>query len=187
MKNLNYPLSLGIHPWFILDDRKAPMDVLKRSIENKQVVAIGECGLDRIKGPNLELQKQLFRQQIALANASEKPLILHMVKTYADLLELSAEIKVPFIVHGFKGNLTEANALLKKGACLSFGHRLFNNADLQDVFKSVPLDRVYLETDVKPLRIDWVYAKASEILGIELEELHDRIVSNARRDFSVLI
>lgn len=180
---LNYALSLGIHPWLIEGDGSAQMEILKRNFNNNRVVALGECGLDRVKGPDLELQKHLFQQQIDLANAAGKPLILHMVRTYSDLLEFSASIQVPFIVHGFKGNITEAWSLLKKGACLSFGYRLFDNPGLQEVFQLIPLERIYLETDVKPLRIDWMYAKAAQVLGITPEKLCVCINSNAKRDF----
>ena len=65
-------LSVGIHPWYLTDhDVENQLEILRKAIENKQVVAIGECGLDKLKGLSIELQTSVFKEEITLAEAQK--------------------------------------------------------------------------------------------------------------------
>jgi len=150
----------------------------------KNVIAIGECGLDRIKGPAIEIQLDAFRAQINIANLVKKPMILHLVKSYSDILAISNSMKTPWIVHGFKGNGLEAKDLLKKGAKLSFGPRLLTDETMQGLFTSIPIDCIYLETDTKPVLIDEMYHKAALLRNIKMDDLRAGIWLNFVRDFN---
>jgi len=182
--DLLYSVSAGIHPWQLKEDFSLQINQLTKLASCKNVIAIGECGLDRIKGPAIEIQLDAFRAQIALANRVNKPMILHLVKTYSDILAFAHLMKTPWIVHGFKGNGIEAENLLKKGARLSFGPRLLTDEIMQVIFTSIPLDCIYLETDTKPVLIDEMYQKAALLRNLEIDDLRTSIWLNFVRDFN---
>ena len=181
--DLPYSISLGIHPWLIKENGEKQLQALSASIHHRNVVAIGECGLDRLRGPEIKLQKMLLEAQIDLANTIQKPMIFHLVRSYSDFLEFTRQIQVPWVIHGFQGNLTEARKMLDKGGSVSFGYRLFMNDSLHETLRYVPNDRLYLETDVRALKIDAVYRHVASIKGIQLDLLQEALWSNARRDF----
>jgi len=185
LNNMPYVVSCGLHPWLISKNHFEQLNHLEDLIYKvPNVCAIGECGLDRVKGPPMEIQMEAFNIQIRLANQYKKPLILHLVKTYSDFLAISKKIMVPCIVHGFKGNATEANQLIQSGASLSFGPRLLNEPKLQEIFTQIPLNKVYLETDTKPITIDTVYNKAAALKNLNLDVLREMIWNNFARDFN---
>ena len=183
IKEIQYGLSCGIHPWLIKTDWKEQVERLEALATLPQVLAIGECGLDRVKGAEWNMQCEVLEAHILLANRCNKPLILHLVKTYSDILSLAKRIQVPWMLHGFKGNSTEAHQLIGKGARLSFGPRLQQEASLQQVFAALPLEHIYLETDVRPVRIDQHYAFAASLRNTSVEELQEGICLNFARDF----
>jgi len=181
---LPYSISAGIHPWQLKEDFSLQLNQLTKLASSKNIIAIGECGLDRIKGPAIEIQLDAFRAQINIANLVKKPMILHLVKSYSDILAISNSMKTPWIVHGFKGNGLEAKDLLKKGAKLSFGPRLLIDETMQALFTSIPLDCIYLETDTKPVLIDEMYRKAALLRNLDIDELRTGIWLNFVRDFN---
>lgn len=181
---LPYSVSAGIHPWQLKEDFSLQNNQLIKLASCKNVIAIGECGLDRIKGPAIEIQVEAFRVQIDIANRVKKPIILHLVKTYSDILAFAHLMKTPWIVHGFKGNSIEAENLIKKGARLSFGPRLLTDETMQVLFTSIPLDYIYLETDTKPVLINEMYRKAALLRNLEIDDLRTGIWLNFVRDFN---
>ncbi len=183
LEALSYSVSAGIHPWQLKEDSLLQLNQLEKLASCKNVIAIGECGLDRIKGPAIEIQFDAFRSQIDIANRVKKPLILHLVKSYSDILAISHSLKTPWIVHGFKGNGIEAENLLKKGARLSFGPRVLTDETMQALFSSIPLDCIYLETDTKPVLIFEMYQKAALLRNLEIDDLRTGIWLNFVRDF----
>ncbi len=187
LTTLPYLLSCGIHPWLINTHWKDQLQKLEYILQNlSQVVAVGECGLDRIKGADWKLQMEVFDAHIQLANQHQKPLILHLVKSYSDILAYSAHIHVPWIIHGFKGNITEAEHLIKKGARFSFGPRLMLEKNIQETFCHIPAEFLYLETDTKPIDIVTQYTFAAQMRNISVEMLKEVIWTNFARDFKTI-
>ena len=184
MEGLPYSVSAGIHPWQLNEDFSLQINQLKKLASCKNVIAIGECGLDRIKGPAIEIQIDALRAHIELANRVNKPLILHLVKAYSDILAFAHLMKTSWIVHGFKGNSIEAENLIKKGARLSFGPLLLTDEAMQALFTSIPLDCIYLETDTKRVLIDEMYQKAALLRNLEIDDLRRGIWLNFVRDFN---
>lgn len=185
INNLPYAVSCGLHPWLISNNHFEQLNHLEELIYNvPNVCALGECGLDRVNGPAMEIQLEAFKIQIQLANHYNKPIILHLVKTYSDFLAISKKIQVPCIVHGFKGNEIEANQLIQSGASISFGPRLLNDLKLQEIFTQIPLNKVYLETDTKPITIDAVYNMAAALKNLDLVAVRETIWNNFARDFN---
>lgn len=136
--------SVGIHPWGTSDSLKMDFQALVRSASLTQVVAIGECGLDRLRGASLDIQSEILMRHIDLSESLRKPLIIHCVKCSAELLGLRSRLKpeMPWIYHGFRGKPELARQLTDAGIMLSFGYR----GNIES-FEIVPDECVLLETD----------------------------------------
>ena len=183
--DLNAFYSIGLHPWYIkVSDASQELELLKFSATKPNVLAIGECGLDRVCDTDFELQKHYFIKQIELANEVEKPLIIHCVRAFDEVLHLLKQhhVSVPVIFHGFNKNEKVASQVLDAGYLLSFGQKLMFESTAA-VFKSTPLDRLFLETDDGCLAIEEVYKMAAEIKGITMEQLQKQIQKNANLVF----
>jgi len=179
--------SIGIHPWEVsninIDEQ---ILIIKDTISKENVLAVGEIGLDKYH-ENFDFQKEVFLKQIDLAKASDKPIVVHCVKAYSELLEIlkKENLKIPIIIHRYSGNKTIAKELIKFGCYLSFGHELFNSkSKVQKVFKIIPLENVFLETDDSEIVIKDIYKKASEIKGVQISIIQESILTNYRKVFN---
>ena len=169
--------SVGIHPWDA--DKHIPLTELENTISHKHCLAIGECGLDKIKGPDLEIQNEVFLLQLQLAVNYQKPVIIHCVKAFDELIEISKPYhsKIPLIIHGFNKSFQLAEQLISKGFYLSLNPSIFKNINTD--FKEISIDKIFLETDNnQQLSIVEVYKMASYYLKINEDELKEKIYSN---------
>lgn len=175
--------SIGIHPWYVVaEELELELALVEEYIKQDNALAIGECGLDkRIEVP-WELQVLAFERQLLLAERYKKPVVVHCVAAFQEVLELKKRnaITVPLLFHGFSKNAQVATMLVKEGTYLSFGKYLLRNPALSEVFKAMPLDRIFLETDTMEETIEEVYAKASEVVGLSVLELELQIKRNAQ-------
>lgn len=137
-------VSVGIHPWnaHLADD--AVWARLASWLNDSRVVAVGEIGLDRCKGPEEKVQDGVFRRQAELAAALGLPVVIHCVRATDRLLALRKSLQGAnqWIYHGFRGKPETAQQLLDAGIDLSFGDK-FNS----DAFQLTPSHRRYRETD----------------------------------------
>ena len=178
--------SIGIHPWHISEERLASdLKVIEEKLQLNQCLALGECGLDkRIEVP-MALQIEVFEKQIALAEKYQKPLVLHLVAAFDELIEIKKRLKVvvPIIIHGFSKNEQLVKQLLANGFYLSFGKYLLRNPELKEVFQMVPNDRFFLETDMIEETLEEVYALAAEYKGMTLTQMQKQVEENWKRVF----
>ena len=179
--------SIGVHPWKVGSEelRNSGIeelgDLVSRCLGDLNFLAIGECGLDRVCGVDFEIQKEVFIKQIELSEQTAKPLIIHAVRTYPDIISIRKETKAKqtWIIHGFQGNEQSAGQLLKYDICLSLGDVLFKNeARAKQLLKLIPTDKLFLETDVAERKITDVYEKAALLSGIEMDKLRNDIFNN---------
>lgn len=178
--------SIGIHPWYIDENRLTEdLAIIEEKIQLKECLALGECGLDKRIDIPLSVQIAVFEQQIALAERYQKPLVLHLVAAFDELIEIKKRLKisVPCIIHGFSKNEQVAKQLIANGFYLSFGKYLLRNPDLETVFKSVPNEKFLLETDTSEETIESVYALAARYKGWTLEEMQQQVEGNFRKLF----
>lgn len=171
--------SVGFHPWhgveLLTDDDYA---LLEHCARHPQVLAIGETGMDRLRGPELGVQQQAFVRHLRLAQALDKPVVAHCVRTAQDLLAARHQAgldDVTLVIHGMRGNEHVARTLLDAGCYLSYGIR-YNLAALQ----AMPVDRLLIETDDGPVSIDDVATAVSQSIGITTDALIDQVISTAR-------
>ena len=145
------------------------------------VLAIGECGLDKVCQTDWALQIAVFRCQIKLANELNKPLIIHCVRAFDEFLKIIDENPpaVPVIVHGFnkKGGISER--LLEKGMYLSFGAAILNKeSPAAGVLKLIRADKFFLETDDADIPIGDIYRATAAIREISEEAVILQVQQN---------
>lgn len=180
-KKLYY--SIGIHPWYIDPEHiDLQLSYFYESVNHPNVVAIGEAGLDRLAALPLEIQEKFFISQAIVAEQQNKPLLIHCVKAWAEMLALHKKLspRMPWIIHGFRGNKILATQLLERGFYFSISDR-FNEEILHlDLFS-----RLFLETDNREIEIQEVYKKLASSWHVDLEMLGEHISENVHIVFSI--
>ena len=178
--------SVGIHPWHIDENTIATeLAKVKMASELKNVLAIGECGLDRVCKTPYKLQEKIFIEQLLWANEIAKPLIIHCVRAHREILFLLKEYNnlAPVIFHGFNNNEEIANSIIDAGHMISFGKSLmYPNAE--NVFSKIPIENIFLETDDNEIIIDDIYKQAAKIKNISTERLSLQIQKNRNKVFN---
>src|SRR5690606_21554272 len=141
-------------------------------IQSPGFKAVGECGLDKRIDTPLELQKKLCIPQLLLAEKYKKPIILHCVAAYQEIIQLKKQLKltVPMIIHGFSKNAQVAERLIKIGFYHAFGKYVLLNADVACALKTTPPHQLFLETDTIEQSIFEVCAEAEEIVGASIKQ-----------------
>jgi TatD DNase family protein len=180
--------SIGIHPWYIDESRlERDLATIAEKLALPECLALGECGLDKRIDIPMSLQTSVFESQIMLAEQFQKPLVLHLVAAYQELIEIKnrMQITVPVILHGFSKNEQTAQQLIANGCYLSFGKYLLRNPELKSVFLSVPEDRFFLETDTIEETLEEVYALAASYKGITVTELQGITTANRLKVFGI--
>ncbi|MCI9845736.1 TatD family hydrolase [Flavobacterium pectinovorum] len=178
--------SIGIHPWHIKENQiDSELLIIEEKLKTKNCLAVGECGLDKRIEISLEQQVTVFEKQLFLAKKYNKPVIIHCVAAYQEVISIKKKLKisVPMIIHGFSKNRQVADQLVKEGFYISFGKYLLQNPDLKTVFQNIPNDRFFLETDTIEENLKQVYNLASEYKNITIKELQGVISSNFKRVF----
>jgi TatD DNase family protein len=169
--------SIGLHPWHLQPDQaQALPDSLLRAAAARNVLAIGECGLDTVCDTPMALQRAVFILQIALANEIRKPLIIHCVRAFDEVLTILRKhrVSVPVIFHGFRKADRLAAKILDAGHYLSFGRHLLTPS-VAEVFRKLPVDRVFLETDDTDIPIADIYEAAATIRGEDIPKMSNDI------------
>ncbi len=179
--------SAGLHPWDLdeaTDDNWLQM--LEVIIQNPQVLAIGECGIDRSLETPIDRQIACFLPHVELAEKYSKPVILHAVRSYSDLLQLKKKqnATTPWILHGYQGNTETTKQLAKYNFCFSIGTALLNDRQkLNQSLAEIPLNQLFFETDESTVNIESIYIFAAEQLNIPLQKLQKQVFDNYQRIF----
>lgn len=173
-------LSCGIHPWYSLSSDRQ-FEIISNLVADEKLVAIGEAGLDKLKGPEMKIQIEVFRRQIELAIKLQKPLIIHCVKAWEELIALYKEYKTdtPWIIHGYRGNAEQTKQLGKLGFKFSIGEH-FN----AEALKYIPNDSIFCETDISDISICKIYAAICGSLGLSFDYFARIIGDNMRICFN---
>ena len=171
--NHNEYYSIGIHPWH---PDKSLMTKVSEYATSPLVAAIGETGLDKItakSSDDFKLQQELFIEHITISEKVGKPLIIHCVKAWDELLRIRKSVNPtkPWVIHGFRGKVALAEQLMDAGLYLSF-NSLYNTDSLKVAWKR---HRLLTETDDSNIDIKNVYNQITNSLKISNEELSDVI------------
>lgn len=178
--------SIGIHPLYINENRlAADFQMVDEKLALPECLALGECGLDKRSETPFEVQQLVFEKQLALAQKHQKPVVIHCVAAFQEVIETKKRLKitVPMIIHGFSKKVELAKQLIDNGFFVSFGKNLLRNPELELVFRSIPNDKFLLETDMVEEGIQEVYALAAKYKELELIELQKIVNKNYKTIF----
>lgn len=174
--------TAGLHPWHA--DLLSELEIverLKKLVESKLVIAVGETGLDKLKGPSLKIQTEVFKTHIEVAEKYNLPLIIHSVKAHNEILKLKIDLKskVPWVIHHFNGSKQIAFDFINHGFYLSLSYHINNeNSRLSEYLSLLPLDKIFLETDDFDIDIKSLYKITAEKFDISVTELTKQIITN---------
>jgi len=173
--------SVGIHPWHLNGvNLEQCISNMGMAISDKNMVAIGECGIDRAIKTAFALQERYFRIQVNIAKIYSKPLIIHCVRAYHDLIRIKKDMKsdIPWIIHAFQADSHTTHQLIKHGFYFSIGENQLKTNQRQEIFKSIPIDRIFLETDDTHGNIEHLYKMAGNVLLMDKDDLAHQIIEN---------
>jgi len=177
--------SIGIHPKDIDDNFENHYQRIKEISSLKNCLAIGECGLDGLINVDEKLQEFVFEKQILLANEIRKPVIIHCVRRFSEILKFKKTADIPMVIHGFNKKQSIASEMYTHGFYLSFGKAVLQNVSLQQIIKDFPLEKLFLETDDADFDIQTLYQKVSELKNISVENLHSQILQNLEKIITI--
>ncbi|MCF8269632.1 MAG: TatD family hydrolase, partial [Crocinitomicaceae bacterium] len=166
--------SVGIHPWEA--EVKSLREIIP-ALHHQNCRALGEVGLDRLKGPSMEIQRAMLLAQLALANELQKPVIFHLVRAWDEFYALLKSKQTPWIIHGFNSP-KQVSRLLQTKVLFSLGPASLQNPHMQSILTQIPLNRVLFETDDTASDINQVYLDYSRATSTPLEEVYAQIEQN---------
>lgn len=179
--------SIGLHPWKIQPESvENDLDTVSGVASLPNVLAVGEIGLDRAIDTPFDLQMSVFKRQINIAKAENKPVIVHCVRAYPEIIQARKETQAtqPWIIHGFQGNAATAAALVEHKFYLSFGEKLRDQENKEaGVFKKIPANRYFLETDESRHSVKEIYKFAADLLGVDTTTIKLHVSRNFRTCF----
>lgn len=175
-------LSVGLHPWDISKvDVETAIAEIESMMGDERVIMVGECGLDRCHGVSMAVQLRVFERHVLLSEQYAKPLVIHCVRAFDELLALKKCHKPQqiWVVHGFANNVGIAGRLANEGILFSFGQNLFNpNGNSIKVIRQLTDIPFFLETDDSYISIAEVYARAAEVLQTDMSKLQNMMIHN---------
>lgn len=180
--------TYGIHPWFLNEENHhRHIEMVRNYFSLPGVIAIGEAGFDKLRGPSPELQRITFEEQVSVSEKAMKPVIIHCVKAWDELLAVQKKTKpkMPWLVHGFRGNRELAAQLISKGMYLSIWFEYAIRPESAELLRYLPSDRFFLETDGADVDIRDIYKKVASDLAIEITELKSTIFKNFNAFFKI--
>lgn len=208
-KLANAPKSLlapGLHPFYIEQHTSGHLNALEKILQQEQCIAIGEIGLDTFLKQHkveavFEKQQDFFKQQIELAKHYNKPVLLHIRKSHADVLKIlkAHKFKQGGIAHAFSGGIQEAIAFVQLGFKIGVTGQITNpnTKKLHDVVKAVGLENLVIETDCPdmtplccqtsttertrntPVNLPYVLQGLAEVLNLPLHYVEQAVWKNS--------
>ncbi|HAM10234.1 MAG: hypothetical protein A2X05_05075 [Bacteroidetes bacterium GWE2_41_25] len=173
--------SLGIHPWFLNEtNHDVLIDFVRQNVSDISIAAIGEAGFDKLKGPAMDLQNRTFAEQVAISEETGKPLVIHCVKAWDELMAAHKRVnpQMPWLIHGFRGKKELAMQLISRNMYISFWFDFIVRPEATMLVRSLPVNRIFLETDGSGADIREIYRTVADDLGISVDSLRDQIRSN---------
>lgn len=172
------PSMSGIHPWDAEQYKSLP--------HFEACDIIGETGLDYAREVNRNAQQLLFEAHLAAAERLHKPIVLHVVRSFEEVMRTLRQYDLQGVVfHGFIGSKEQAARCIARGYYLSFGERSLRSPKCREVIASLPADRLFCETDDRATpTIEQIYAEVATLRTTTVEELMTQIVDNYEKLFA---
>lgn len=187
VNSLLQPCTAGFHPWHLDNyDERAMINLLHDLSDRPQIIGIGECGIDLTIGIDQEKQERIFLKQAGIAEIVKKPLIIHCVKAYNEMIRLRKQMNalVPWILHGYAAKPQITKQLIKHDFYFSFGTALLNDKQkASNSLKIISPAKLFFETDESEVSVSEIYFFAAKILKMDVEILKEQVSENYRKVF----
>lgn len=171
--------STGIHPKLIDNTFDQKFLIVKHLASLPNCAAIGECGIDVFSSAEVSKQKETFIQHLHLAQQYSKPVIIHCVRAYSEIISAlnATHFSLPVVMHSYNGNLQTTEQLLRReNIYFSFSDKiLVPNTSAQKSLEIIPLNRLLIETDNSSSPLDPIITLIATIKRVGEEEV---IMSN---------
>ncbi|RJX30977.1 MAG: TatD family deoxyribonuclease [Oxalobacter sp.] len=177
-RHANTCYAIGIHPMYVPQAQDADLvmmrHVLKQSMDDPKLVAIGEIGMDFFipvytESPMRERQEHFFVEQLKLAREFNLPVLLHVRRAQDVILKNLRRIRPPGgIAHAFNGSFQQAQAFIELGFKLSFCGTFTHDRAMQlrRLASELPLDALVIETDAPDLAPAWLHDRRNTPLEL---------------------
>jgi len=172
--------SVGLHPWYADKLSIAELSrILDHQGSSSNLVALGETGLDKVCKIPIQIQQDIFELQLNKAVILSKPVIIHCVKAWEEMLEITRHYHVPMILHGYNGSNQLTLNLVKKGFFFSIGAMiLYPDSKIGHSIRHIPLSSIFCETDESDQPIQSVYEAVSGCLNMKEIDLKRTVFEN---------
>jgi TatD DNase family protein len=195
--------AIGIHPLYVTLHEQPDLANLERILDqNVDVCAIGEIGLDyQSKTSDRSAQLRWLNDQVALARTAQKPVVIHVRKAHADLLQCLTKAKLcGGLIHAFNGSLYYAQAYIALGFALGIGGAVTFTAAtrLRRMVQALPIEAIVLETDApdmcpagywpgrnSPEFLPDILATVAELKGMTTQAVAQQTTANVQRILNV--
>ncbi|PLX07061.1 MAG: hydrolase TatD [Marinilabiliales bacterium] len=170
-----------MHPWNYSENWNNQIGRIKDLARLNNFVAIGETGFDSKSPVSIEVQKDIFKKHIVISEETKKPMIIHCVKFFNELIQLKKEVKPrqALIIHGFRSKVSIAEDLIKHDFYFSLNEGLLQDQDkAKQLLLTIGLEHLFFETDDLSTDIKNIYNFASKVFDISLEKLNQEIEKN---------
>lgn len=172
--------TVGMHPWDSnrLDATRLIEKDLPALLASPRCLALGECGLDRLRGANMDTQLEQLEHQLRLAKEIKRSVVIHCVRAWGELQGLIRRVGFlwPKAIHGFRGNASVLKQLNSSDWYISVG--LDNNGRLPEATNEIPRNRLLLETDISTVAIQRVYEAIAALKNVTVEDVQTQIRAN---------
>jgi len=172
--------SAGLHPWYA--DKLSAVELSRELAlheSSSNLIALGETGLDKVCKIPIQLQQDIFELQLNKAVILSKPVIIHCVKAWEEMLEITRHYHIPMILHGYNGSDQLTVKLVKEGFFFSIGTMILNpNFRIGQAIQHIPLSSIFCETDVSDQTIQSVYKAVSGYLKIKDTDFRRTVFEN---------
>lgn len=183
----NVYYSIGLHPWHIEIETLEQMLInVTENAKIPTIIAIGETGIDKTRGVDLEIQKEIFIWHAQLAESMQMPLIIHCVKSHNEVFNIRNKINPtqPWILHGFNGSEELAMQAIENGFYISLGGAAMQASEKYvAMVKVLPQHRLLLESDESDIPVAIIYNQVARIKGLRFMDLKKIVHKNFKKIF----
>lgn len=183
--------AYGIHPWHIQAAAENWAEDLAALLQNNPQAFVGECGIDRLKTPDIEAQIAVFKTHIRLAKQYNRPLIIHAVKADSVLEPLLTELPERTVFHSFTGSVEWGQQIQNRGFFIGLNFSILRKKNAAQIINSLNPSRVLLETDgpyqsgekgveTMPQNLPLLAEKIAELRGLATARLAEILYQNWR-------
>ena len=182
------PFSIGIHPWNVSVDRATNDLAIERLLtviadhRGRNLVAVGECGLDYVSEVDRNVQYAVFVEQLKIAQRYSLPVVLHCVRSFNDIMSALIVNRVERAVfHSFIGSVQQAEQAVARGYYCSFSPRSLASSRTCEVVKRIVPTALLIESDESEIAIEDVYATVARLRGCRAEEIKEVVSNNYKQ------